>query len=61
MNVFPPTLSSKFCEIFLKDLFQKQKYQIYQNLTSYSVTYLKIVLLTLLILRKFSKITSIFF
>ena len=32
-----------------------------KSLTSYSVTYLKIVLLTLLILRKFSKITRIFF
>jgi hypothetical protein len=56
MKVFPPNFLKNFRNICLKD--KNTKYT--KNLTSYSVNYLKIVLLILLILRKFSKITRIF-
>ena len=62
MEVYPSNfVLLNFGKYFRKICLKNKHTESTKNLTRYSVTYLKMVLLTSLILRKFSKITRIFF
>ena len=61
MEVYPSNfVLLNFGKYFRKICLKNKHTESTKNLTRYSVTYLKMVLLTSLILRKFSKITRIF-